>query len=1162
VWISDVDIPEDLIQAARAGSLVVFVGAGASRDAPANLPDFRQLTSSIAAEATFDFEPTELESPDVLLGRIGDGGVDIHQRVRAHIDAPSSSPNALHEAIVDLALATGTPRVVTTNYDSHLTSVIEARSLEWATYMAPALPMGDDFEGIVYLHGNLRQEPRNLVVTDADFGRAYLRDAWAARFLERMFASFTVLFVGYSHGDIVMRYLARSLARRSSRYVLTPDPDADNWRRLNIRPVAYELQGSSHVALPEAIARWARLLSMGLLGHRQQIAKLVNAPPSEIPEEQSYLTSVIGDEHLVALFSDLAQGEAWLRWVAAQPECQPLFERRASPTTSTPALARWFARHWLADEALSKIGLSIVAGAGGHMSETLWNAVGHQAHVKGSPRPAWLQPWVAVLVEHAPPEGRHWLDYALAASSLPDDRNAVLLLFDHLTEPRIVLKPSFDLSGAARFDVEIRGDDHWLREFWTKVAQPNLRSIVQDVLAIADRHLRRAHQLLLAAGAANPGWDPISFGRSSIVAHSQDRYGDKIGLLIDAARDCLELLVASDTPSARAIIGGWSVCDVPVLRRLAIHGVAVDDTWTGTDKVAWLLDQGWLFEHQLKHEVFELLAAALPSAVDAIVDRLVADAALGPKEVEDDDIRAYEAFNALVWIDRYATAPSASAAFAHAQAQHPNFGIREHPDFSAWMEGGIRGYTAPMPVADFHALLQRDRTAALDKLAEFKEARFSFDKPTWDDAVSLVSQVVEQYPGDGIALLGPDADLDEDVISAIVRGWTSGEIADEVAHRVIYRLSTLDLDRWGDEIARLMGGIGGTERRTQWHRFGAARELARAIARRLPHQSVPADGSDWLGKAINAPGGLLAEFWLHAISYEWNSDRDSWTGLSAEGRSAIDELLHRGDVHGALAEVIIASQLHFFFAADRDWCQANVLPLLAWDNPERARRTWDGFLSWGRWTDQLLEIGLLGDYLDTARNIEAFGDELQRQLADHLAAVALYSEVDPGTWVANFTRNTPDRVRVEWLNQVAWMLDRLDADARHRQWSRWMRDYWAQRLDSIPLRLTFEEASAMAGWVVSLEDAIDEAVDLAVAAPAGIQQHGNVLHDLSKHVERAPAAYARLLGHILGGTNPPFWDCHYLQDIVARLRGRADEEAMRRVREQGLRLGCIGAADW
>ena len=66
-------------------------------------------------------------------------------------------------------------------------------------YPAPAPPVGNDFTGIVYIHGRLDQEGRRLVATDDDFGKAYLNDAWAARFLDRMFASHSVLFIGHSH---------------------------------------------------------------------------------------------------------------------------------------------------------------------------------------------------------------------------------------------------------------------------------------------------------------------------------------------------------------------------------------------------------------------------------------------------------------------------------------------------------------------------------------------------------------------------------------------------------------------------------------------------------------------------------------------------------------------------------------------------------------------------------------------------------------------------------------------------------------------------------------------------------------------------------------------------------------------------------------------------
>lgn len=51
MWVGKVKIPADVVDAHRSGSLVLFVGAGASKDPPANLPDFVGLTRSIAQQA-------------------------------------------------------------------------------------------------------------------------------------------------------------------------------------------------------------------------------------------------------------------------------------------------------------------------------------------------------------------------------------------------------------------------------------------------------------------------------------------------------------------------------------------------------------------------------------------------------------------------------------------------------------------------------------------------------------------------------------------------------------------------------------------------------------------------------------------------------------------------------------------------------------------------------------------------------------------------------------------------------------------------------------------------------------------------------------------------------------------------------------------------------
>ncbi|MFN8629833.1 MAG: DUF4020 domain-containing protein [Chloroflexota bacterium] len=1159
MWISGVDFPEELVAAARRHELVIFVGAGASRDSPADLPDFRQLTKDVLAEAALSALWDESASPDLLLGKAKDEGADVHRRVAARIAAPSSAPNALHEAIVALGAASGVPRIVTTNYDGHLSTVAGRRHAAWQEYMAPALPMGDDFAGIVYLHGSLTQDPMRLVLTDSDFGRAYMRDAWASRFLERMFGTYTVLFVGYSHGDVPMRYLARSLGPRTSRFVLTSDPGDRGWRTLGLTPIGYERAGSSHRALPAAVGGLAQLLSMGLLEHRQRLAQIVAAPPSGVPEEASYIASVLDDEATAAVFTGLAGGDEWLRWVAALPRARPLFSPAAEHATCSWVLARWFADQWLADEDRSRCGLELVSGAGGTLAPSLWEALGGALHGSPKPRPRWLNAWIALLVENAPDTGRDWLEYALVSSVLPADREACLLLFDHLTEPRLVSRPSLGLGAAPPFDIDLRGDDYWLRDAWAKVLQPSLGMVAPDVLGIADRHLRRARWLLVAAGGANVTWDPVAFGRSSIATHDQDRYGDKIGILIDAARDSIEQLSTIEPGAATAFIDSWAHSDVPILRRLAIHAVATDGHREADEKVGWLLHNNLLFGPHLKHEVFELLAEALPAASEPVTGDVIAAVrrrAAGDAEITD----AYEAFNALVWIDRHSASPAARQALDDAKTEHPEFGTRDHPDHDTWTEGGFRGFAAPMPAEQLHTMLEQDPTAAMEKLTALKSSRFPFDAPTWEDAIELVRRVVAANPEDGFSVL--TAARDDELVRAAIEGWGATALTRETARGVVRRLGELDLGRFGDDIARLLAASPAATRGTDWPSTDGARPLARAVLRSLPDVGQPDQASSWLQHAINDAGGHLAQFWLHAVARDWSSDEAGWVGLDAETRDALKELLERDDRHGALGRVVLASQLHFFAAADREWGLANILPMLRWSDRAQAEQAWDGFLLWGRWTNQLLQDGLLSAYLETVHEGSALGGEAWRRLAEHLAAVSLYSEVHPSTWTAEFTRAASPSLRVEWIDQVSWMLGKMDDDVAQRQWARWMRRYWTDRLDSVPVRLTLEESSAIAAWAAHSAAVIEDAVGLALRSPSALEAHGGVLFQIRERAGEAPAAYAQLLAHLLAGTQRPFWGCDMVHEILGKTRAHASEQVIRQIREESLRLGCHNAADW
>src|ERR1035438_9445321 len=241
--IGNMDFPDRLLEAQKDGSLVIFAGAGVSMPPPSNFPNFDVLATQVAGGA---LRREEHEPVDRFLGRLIQRGVKVHDRVRQILSNPDSAPNSMHLDLLRLFATPAAIRLVTTNFDLHFTAAAQALPdmAEIETFSAPALPVGDSFNGMVYLHGSIDKSSEWLVLTDADFGRAYLTEGWARHFLQRLFAKYIVMFIGYSHNDPVMNYLARGLPPEEGsprRFSLVREGDDDRWKFLGITPVPYAL---------------------------------------------------------------------------------------------------------------------------------------------------------------------------------------------------------------------------------------------------------------------------------------------------------------------------------------------------------------------------------------------------------------------------------------------------------------------------------------------------------------------------------------------------------------------------------------------------------------------------------------------------------------------------------------------------------------------------------------------------------------------------------------------------------------------------------------------------------------------------------------------------------------------------------------------------------
>ncbi|KRC46426.1 MULTISPECIES: DUF4020 domain-containing protein [unclassified Nocardioides] len=1167
-----VEIPDDLVTAARDGRMVIFVGAGASLDPPSRLPDFSQLVIDIGTQVGSAPTTLQLARPDVFLGDLTDLEVEVHSLVAKAIDLPGSEPNRLHHAIMRLAAVHQPVRVVTTNYDRHLETAARIGSLEVEIFRSPALPLGDDFAGIVHLHGALEQNPQHLILTDGDFGRAYLREAWAARFLERMFSAFSVLFIGYSHGDVVMQYLARSLGREGRRYVLTSDSNKADWARLGLTAISYPVADKSHVALVEALERWAELSAWGRLDHRRRITELVGLEPSSLPEETSYLKQVLADPERVRFFTEAASSPSWLQWTATRPEFEHLFT--APPKTDSAgqaiarSLTRWFIDNFACVEEHSPAALRLVRDRPWTLE--LWETLVHRLFAQPTPIADWQVPWLLSAL-HRSPQGRHdLLDMMLAEKEWQSRPLLALTLLEHRTEA--IMRSGLDFGAnddAPRFEVTLTGDEHWLSEAWKKVFTPMLADHARELFDLVVRQIRASYRL---NDLLQSGFDPMGFGRSAIEAHPQDDFREPHDMLIDAARDCLERILDICPGQASRDLDLLIGAPETILRRLAVHGWRVKSDTSADAKVGWVLSQGLLYDVSLQHEVYLLLKDVLPDTSSDVRVKLLAAADAGPTPTAGDS-SSYPRYNLIVWLHKtLPDDPLITSAFESVQEEHPDYAPREHPDLNMVMTSGFVEDAEPFSQEELHALIADEPGTALARLREFSEAdEFKLTGPTWTGALAALRSCVTQYPLDGMLLAPHLQPNDDDIRGALIRGWSAADLSAHadgtLPDQVISVIGSWELAPVRSPAANLLASGGRADHPTRWHDFASARDLARRL---WPEDDLAGNvtgGGTYL-EAINHPAGDLAEFWSKVTAAQWASQGDMWAGLPPLITAELDRMISQTGRNGLLARCVLITKLRLYFGAAPEWAAAELLPLLAWEAEDTGQvaTMWRTFLDHGQYDAALLRAGLLESMLATLDHDADVDDERSmKSLGRQLATVAVRFDDPPTPWLSQLATKASSKVRLAWTRSVGRHLRDMNAEEAHAQWARWIGAYWHDRVASVPRPFGYDEASAIAGWVLHLPLVRDEAVGLVEAVPSGLERDDRILAVMTELDLTAEAPlWARYLTHLLHGTpvDEPWAICHYLAEIVPALRNGSSDLLVAPVIDQALRFGCSSAHNW
>lgn len=311
------DIPEELLRLHEEGRVVFFCGSGVSMNA--GLPDFKGLVKQIWDEVgNNDRSPEEnnyeqtgrydaalgyLETKFDDVGMPNDAGKMRHGLASVLSRWQKKKDYTLtHRSVLTLAKTRGEHaklHLVTTNFDRLFEEARKDSHSHSNSYVAPLLPVPKmtNWDGIVYLHGLLPKGHdeaalKDIVVTSGDFGRAYLKERWAARFVTELFREFVVCFIGYSLADPVMRYLADAIDADNAIgeptnpiFLFVTNKDSVGFvRSKSIKCISYS-EEDNHRLLHETLAEWANTYSRGAYGKESIIDANADVDPDKATDE-------------------------------------------------------------------------------------------------------------------------------------------------------------------------------------------------------------------------------------------------------------------------------------------------------------------------------------------------------------------------------------------------------------------------------------------------------------------------------------------------------------------------------------------------------------------------------------------------------------------------------------------------------------------------------------------------------------------------------------------------------------------------------------------------------------------------------------------------------------------------------------------------------------
>lgn len=1176
-----VDLPEELLVAQERGEVVFLCGAGVSQRV--GLPSFHSLVQNVYTRLreTWQGHPAELDAMEpppgsplaldralfALAKRLG--GHDPAARSRAERRileavtaelAPRDGELPAHRDIARLSRdAEMRSRVVTTNFDTLFERA-------WPGGAAPSragadlpAPQTADFAGVLHLHGRIADDELGLgrtplVLNSAEFGEAYLRSGWAARYVYDLARAATIVIVGYGADDPPMRYILEVLTADRERYTdlrpiyafapSAPTPDARErtravWDAKGATAITYDsVRPDDHDALYGAIAEWAELSDNPAGWRRAEAERILSQEPDSASDDDwNRLRWILQSGGGGQVLADVNPAASW---------AQPL-GRAGLLATDKASPASWIHRRMTDPEMPAAILTDVPVDA--RTTAMIDHGLAWR-HQDGPPLPPHMaKAWRLILAasdrpRHVRTTRWHAATRALSRgdASLPVRREIVACL-----------RPTPRPEAPMRWPGTPRDPDASprLRDILGVRFGPSQLGRLDEVAGLLPRDSRAGTLRALDAALQDALEDAVEYERPtvatsdvrSVARHRQDRHPDGFYPIVRVAIDLWELFAGDDPDAARIVAVGWRTSEHLLLRRMWLHTLStptIDGTAAAEGLAAISDDDFWT--NDARRELMRLLVERWddlpPDARTATENRIVAGIPAELLTLEGDILRDHTDHQTFTRLERLINAGRTLSqptldALASIRARHPQWtpGDGDRDDFGIWSTGlmvttGPQGNPQLLAGVGPDDLVARaTEIAERDRMRQSDIWRSLCDAEPMRALAALEAGIAagrsEPYEWRGLLHAAAQSE-DPAVHAAVAAAALLLQLPDGTAHAVLDLL----LRR------REATGLSQAQLLALWDRVFA--ELERAA------EPVSQDmEEDPVFRLLNEAEGKIGTVLLNELGRRRRGHEQY--PVPRPFRTRIARLVAADGALGHLGRASMMDGLIWFHSVDPDWAQATLVSCLSWQSPATAATCWKVALA-GRIAPAPLHNLLLLDLLETARR-PGVGREGQH-LAGWLLLPPLWRQTGDAADYAIGTQDVRqaltrggDELRSAAAFWLVGALDELDGDPAQRWRQRvgpLLAETWPQEpaLRSPEVSRTLARLPALAG------DAFPEAVDAVVPlivpldpwdAVMWLEFDDDGMHRFNDH----PAAMLRLMEALFNPANPPGELAAMLQRIAA-----------------------------